>query len=224
MKSKYDKIDITKINTDFQQADNACFLVSYWITANYYSNNSVSPYDLYEKFIACFPGFRNQIDSILINFGAKLTFLKTKRQNDWQLIKDNPELTKQIIIENSINVKYHHHCINNGDIRGFEFISELHRKNLLNTVCYCDINDIKAEKNKFIDTKKRIQLRNGLKEEGGLAMVLFPHGQCFHTVVVGYDHLSKKYFIRDPNSQHLEFVDFLHDNDIYEFIWFKKAN
>src|SRR5690606_5821074 len=101
MKSKYDKIDITKINIDFLQADNACFLVSYWIIVNYYSNNSVSPYDLYEKFIAYFPGFHNQIDYILNNFSEKLNFLKTKRQNDWHIIKDNPELTKQIIIENS---------------------------------------------------------------------------------------------------------------------------
>ncbi len=191
-------IEAKKINTSYQQAGNICMFASYSIIINYFSKNIITHKDIYPKVIKQFPGFSKKIK----------TQLTTTHGND-----------RQKVVEDMISEKYHEYCRSNGDIRGFNYIANLHDTDALATKNYCKIKGKDAIKFGHIPENDRDQLRDNLKMEGGLAMVLFPVSPNSHAVVIGFD-TNDGYFIRDPNCNQIEFIDFLNTNDITEYIWF----
>ena len=189
-------IQTEKINIVYQQAGDICVLASYGIIMDYFSNKSVSIDAVYNCFVNQFPELSEYV----------------KKRKAHHFRKD---------IENQIANKYHDYCMNNGDIRGFNYIARLHNSNLFKTRSFCVIIGNDAVKEGFISISERQKLRENLKLKGGLAMVLFPAPVGWHTIVVGFAS-NQGYFLRDPNDNQITNSDFLAHHEISEYIWFSK--
>lgn len=191
-------IKVENIDVDFKQHGNICMFASYSLIIDYYSDKNISYKEIFSSVIGLFPGLDAKIKKALPK-----TLAPQRRKMREDLISD----------------EYHEYCRNNGDIRGFDYITNLHITNALGTQNYCKVLKNNAIKNGFISQIEKLDLRDNLKIIGGLAMVLFPTNPNWHAIVVGYDTDKTSYFQRDPNFKRIDYVDFLLSNDICEYIW-----
>lgn len=193
-------IKIEKINVDYVQQGGVCVWASYSIIIDYYSNEKINHIQIFSRFI---DHLRPEFDSLI-------------KDNFENTPVDQREKNKEDLITNI----YQKHCANNGNIRGFKYIVTLHDTNVLGTKEYCIVKGDNAVEKGCILQSERIDLRNNLKNVGGLAMILYPTNPDWHSIVVGYDRTKNSYFIRDPNCKQIIYDDFLQSNDICEYIWF----
>ncbi len=193
-------IKVDKIDVNYVQQGGVCVWASYSIIIDYYSNKFINHTQIFSRFI---DHLRPEFDSLITNTLATGPVGQMER-------------TK----ENLITDIYQKHCVNNGDIRGFDYITDLHNTNILGTKEYCVVKGNKAVKTGSIPQSEKMGLRDDLKNIGGLAMVLYPEYRDWHSIVVGYDSGKNNYFKRDPNKNKICNDDFLLKENICEYIWF----
>lgn len=192
-------IKVENIDVEYKQHGNICMFACYSLIIDYYSNKNISYKEIFSSVIGLFPG---------LDLKIKKAFPKTPA----------PQRRKRK--EDLISDEYHEYCRNNGDIRGFDYITNLHNTNALGTQNYCRVLMNNAIKNGYISQSAKLNLRDNLKNIGGLAMVLFPTNPNWHAIVIGFDTDKNSYFQKDPNFKRIDYVDFLQSKDISEYIWF----
>ena len=195
-------IKVENIDLDYVQQGGVCVWASYSIIIDYYSNKKINHTQIYSRFI---DHLRKEFDSLITNTLATA-----------------PVGQMDKTMENLITDIYQKHCVYNGDIRGFDYITNLHNTNVLGTKEYCVVKENKAVENGFIQTSERIKLRDNLKNIGGLAMVLYRVYPDWHSIVVGFDIDKNRYFKRDPNYNEIMDIDF-DSHEICEYIWFSNT-
>lgn len=184
--------DIEFINDSFIQKGPICAIASYAIIIDYFADHKVTIADVLDYYV-------NEYDIKFFSFGKNV---ETKKHQ-------------------SISKHFHEYCRNNGNIRGFEFIKQLHENNILITERFCEIIGFKAAletvSNDDIDT-----LRYELKNNDAVAMILYKvNNKNFHAVVIGYDTEIDTYFYKDPEQKKIQRKDILSEKDIWEYIIFK---
>lgn len=172
--------DIDRINNNYQQRGNICVLASYWIALSYFSDNNI----------------------------GTLHDLASKLQTD-RLIQYDINPNSQIL-EDNIGNSFNSYCRNTRpNIRGYQFIYEIHKKYFNNI---CSIKD-RAWKNgdnpNFHLSRKKIKtISNILKKKEALALLTYSTTNGFHSIVVGYSS-SRGFFIRDTNSPTIQPINSL---------------
>jgi len=183
--------DKNLINNNFKQQGDVCVMASYATIINYFSDNNLS------------------IDNILERYINKLSV------SYFQYAKN-----KQKKKQESISKHFHKYCWDNGDIRGFEFIKQLHNNNELETNGFCNIVGFKAQLQSLSQTDIEL-IRRELEENDALAMVLYKvSDRKFHAVVIGFDSHYNSYFYKDPEKKQVTNGDILQNKDIWEYIIF----
>ena len=193
-------IDIKIKNTEYTQTSDVCATASYGIIIEYFSNGKFSRNLFFEDYLKKHKLIKPQELDAVRKVGAKaIRQLKEKKIYDYFLT----------------------YCKSSNDKRGFTYIKEIHDNDEFKTNEYCKITKSKAQL-EFISKAEVLELREELKK-GGLAMVLydFPNGGS-HSIIIGYDSESNKYFKRDPNYKDIIYEDFLAVNEIREYILFNE--
>lgn len=193
--------DAELLNIDFTQTGNICAITSYGIISEYCSKKKIRLDEVISNFVNFFPDLKADIDE-------KIPLGTSKAQL----------LDREQMIYNTF-VKY---CENDKDKRGFALLKELHENDTLGTSSYCQIKGFHANKDTAIERGEIIKLKEKLKLSG-LAMVLFPVEGGSHSIVIGYDEKTNRYFKRDPMKKGIEYEDFLEKSDVYEYIYFNET-
>ncbi|MBK7234037.1 MAG: hypothetical protein IPH93_17665 [Saprospiraceae bacterium] len=185
----------SKIDVNYAQTGNICVFSSYAIIMNYFSKNRKNICELIDRYI--------------------------------QEFQTNPASNTILDKENSVHQHYHRYCHAN-NLRGFQFIASRHKMNLFSTLRYSvPVNVAVNAGNLPLNRGHNIMLKRKLRK-GGLAMILLhntPPTNGFHAIVIGFDKHKGGYFYRNPtrnNGQVLVWVDFLKNNDIFEYILFER--
>ena len=159
--------NIDLINNDFIQHGPICALASYSVIIEYYSNKDI----LIENVLT---RFQNKFKISV--FYLKGQFLKAKH--------------------NAISKDFHEVQCYPKNMRGFDFIKNIHEDDSLETKKYCQIIDSEASLVP-INEDKKAKIKKEIVENGGLAMILYKvNANLYHAVIIGYDPESESISIK----------------------------
>jgi len=106
-------------------------------------------------------------------------------------------------------------------LSGFDFISQLHNDNKLETLDYCQIGPCKFT-SETADIGHINLIRNELLDDETLAIILYKTDiNTLHAETIGFDNEIGNYFHKDPEKNHYEMGDILNTKEITEYIIFK---
>jgi len=159
------------INNEFKQSDGVCALASYRTAIEYFS----------KKRIIC--------ERVLTNYFERYDlFDKTSGvfyfEEKHKLIFDH----------------FHEYC-KLKELRGLNYIKQLHENNDLLTRDYCQITDIQASKELIVE-KDLFPVRDILRDQDALAMILYKSGvekidnvikEYYHAITIGYDNTQNQF-------------------------------
>jgi hypothetical protein len=185
--------ELSEINSEFSQKGPICVMASYGIVLEYFSYEKIKVRDVLMRYLKYY----------------KLNSHKFETKN--KSAKQHNEITKH----------FHEYCVPK-NLRGFEFIVELHNNDKLGITKYCNIEKSNALQ-ETIPVKEVDFVKSYLKDnDDSLAMVIYPIDQrTMHTVVVGFDYNEQKFFVKDPEKT-LPFYNDIFDNiQVYEYIIFQ---
>ena len=107
------------------------------------------------------------------------------------------------------------------NLSGFDFISQLHNDNILETLDSCQIGPCKFTSDIINDDQINL-IRNELLDEETLAIILYKTNiNTLHAEAIGFDNERNEYFHKDPEKTRYEFGDILSTKEITEYIIFK---
>ena len=178
------------IDKVFSQNENMCVMGSYSIIINYFSDEDISINDVLTKY----------------KTNYNLTYLSTRSNG--------------VKKRNKAIVKHMHDYCQLQNMRGFDFITNMHNNDKINTKDYCSIDLNKAGLTKIqqpeIDIIKKV-----LSEKDSLGMVLYTVNQTTaHAIIIGYDEEKNQFFQRDSEKKGIVFSDKVFENNITEYIIF----
>jgi hypothetical protein len=184
--------NIDNIDNDFQQQGNVCVLASYGTVLHYFSDGVIS------------------VENLLSKYSEKFEI--------------KPTTSTGIDLEsfqNQISDHFHGYC-RSKNMRGFEYIKQLHKNDDLKTKDICQIVVDKASL-KPIEQPDIDLIRNELENNDSLAMILYNVGaNKYHAVTIGYNSITSEYFCKDTGQRSIINVDLLDKKEITEYIIFKR--
>jgi hypothetical protein len=178
-------------NKSFVQKGAICVMASYGIVIEYFSNNIFTIDHLLDNYVN---EFNISCSSFSQNIQAK------KHEN--------------------ISKHFHTYCRENNNMRGFDFIKQLHDENKLGTNKFCRIIGFKAQLQKISDEDICL-IQKELIDNEAVAIVLYKaNNSNFHAVAIGFDTAKKTYFYKDPEMNKIGNGNILSRKEIWEFIIF----
>jgi hypothetical protein len=126
----------------------------------------------------------------------------------------------QLMREEAISDHYHKYC-REKDMRGFDYIRMLHESDNLRTKSLCRVIDSYANANTPVNSEIAASIKDKLKEGDRLLMILYPLGEEFHAIVIGWDN---DFFVKDPNRERVytdSDVFNQTERPIYEYLLFE---
>jgi len=182
------------VNKIFTQKGDVCVMASYGTVIEYFSDKSLKIDKVFDQYISHFQLHYRSV-------GKKGLANKHK----------------------SVADHFHAYCIPK-NMRGFNFIKQLHEDNTLGTKDYCCIIHSNAILYK-ISEEEINDIRQALENNNALAIVLYKiDATNAHAVTIGYDEKNNCYFIKDPVSNKIIEDDILAHKEICEYIVFKENN
>lgn len=178
------------INKTFKQEGSVCAMASYGTVIEYFSNGNLKIEKVLDRYINFFS---------LIYFSVGKNKIGNKHK----------EISKH----------FHSYCIPK-NLRGFDFIKQLHEDDSFDTKQFCQIVLSNAQLHKISDTEIEI-LRKELVDNDAIAIVLYKvDNNHSHAVTIGYDTFNNCYFSKDPEKNKIDTEDIISTKEICEFIIF----
>lgn len=182
--------DSNYIDIGFIQRESMCVMGSYSIIINYFSDKMIS------------------INNVL------MTYLENFNLN---YFSGRSNVSKK---RNETIVKHLHSYCQPINMRGFDFIANMHNTNEINTKMYCSIVMKKAGLDIILQSEIE-EIKAILMEKDSLAMILYKVTPTIaHAIVLGYDEEKEGFFQRDSQKSGLKFSDDVFEKEITEYIVF----
>mgnify|MGYP000956196279 FL=1 len=183
--------DIDYIDKHFKQQDNVCALASYGTVLHYFSEGEIS------------------VDNLLLRYSRRFKIKPTASTG-----------SNLKALQKSICEHFHGYC-NPKQMRGFEYIKQLHEQDEIKTKEYCQIVAAKASLESISQADIDL-IRRELENSDSLAIILYKVNETlYHAVTIGYDSVTGKYFFKDPERNSITIEDLLNNNLITEYILFR---
>lgn len=188
--------NLTFVNNDFAQSGSICALASYGTVIEYFSQKRI------------------HTEQVLSNYFEK---------ND--LFERTSGVFYFVIKHTLISEHFDEYC-KPKDLRGFDYIKQIHENNELGTRDYCRILDIKASDGLIVE-EDLFRIRDVLRSQDALVMILYKSAELiqqdktieyYHAITIGYDITQKKYFYKDPLIPRYQIDDIMFQKAIYEYI------